>query len=154
MSETSDGFIRFKANKFSARLPLNCKYTPSHYWLRETEPGLWRVGLTSFATRMLGEIVEFDFEVKTGEGASLGQTIGWIEGFKAVADIYCVAEGTFVRGNPKAMESADCVGDKPFEAGWLYELRGTPDPRAMDAEAYVILLGATIDKMREKEMGE
>ncbi len=31
-----------------------------------SRPGVWRVGLTKFATRMLGDIVEFEFSVAPG----------------------------------------------------------------------------------------
>ena len=61
MSADPQDTVRFKRNHFSARLPRDCLYSLSHSWLLEHTPGHWRVGLTTFATRMLGEIVEFDF---------------------------------------------------------------------------------------------
>src|SRR5262245_44519932 len=74
--------VYYKRSRFSSRLPAGYRYTPSHYWLHETEPGIWQVGFTKFATRMLGEMVEFDFTVPKGEIIQAGQTIGWMEGFK------------------------------------------------------------------------
>ena len=76
--------IRFRHAHFTARLPVDYRYTPSHFWLlpapaaagehlpdlqgaspqaaagrAATGQGtLWRVGFTKFATRMLGELVE------------------------------------------------------------------------------------------------
>ena len=57
------------------------------------------VGFTKFSVRMLGEMVESDYEVKVGEKVEIGEVIGWIEGFKATSDIYAV-EGEFKGGNP------------------------------------------------------
>ena len=62
---------------------------------------VWRVGFTKFATRVLGEPVEFDFEVKLEDELSVGQVIGWIEGFKAVTDLFCPMEGRYCGSNPE-----------------------------------------------------
>src|SRR5438105_4310782 len=91
--------ISYKRSRFSTRLPPDRRYVPSHFWLLEVGPELWRVGFTKFATRMLGDLVEHGFEVKPGAAVELGQTIGWIEGFKATTDLYCVAGGTFREAN-------------------------------------------------------
>ncbi len=64
--------------------------------------GLWRVGFTKFATRMLGDFVEHAFEPKVGDPVTVGQTIGWVEGFKALTDLYCVADGTFAELRTRA----------------------------------------------------
>ena len=50
----------YKRSNFVTHLPVDCLYSPSHFWLREIAPGRWRVGFTKFATRMLGEIVTAD----------------------------------------------------------------------------------------------
>jgi glycine cleavage system H protein len=77
MSET----LAYKRVRFGTRLPVDRRYTRSHYWLQEAEPGLWRVGFTKFAIRMLGDIVEYQFETAEGGAVEVGAKIGWIEGF-------------------------------------------------------------------------
>ncbi|MDB5300938.1 MAG: Glycine cleavage system protein, partial [Phycisphaerales bacterium] len=42
--------VPYKRSRFQTRLPKGRLYTQSHFWLAETEPGLWRIGLTRFAT--------------------------------------------------------------------------------------------------------
>ena len=54
MAETSF----YKRSNFVTHLPVECLYSPSHFWLRKVGDSRWRVGFTKFATRMLGEIVE------------------------------------------------------------------------------------------------
>lgn len=150
MSEESVNPLYYKRSRFSCKLPTERLYTPSHFWLLETEAGLWRVGFTKFATRMLGDLVEHGFEAKTGDAVSVGQVIGWIEGFKALTDLYCVANGEFAGANPALDADITLTDSDPYGEGWLYMVRGTPDPGATDVHGYAGLLDLTIDKMREK----
>ena len=148
-SEPSDSpeTLPFRREHFATRLPTDCLYTPSHCWLRRLPDHGWRVGLTKFATRMLGELVEHGFQVEPGAAVERGEIIGWIEGFKAISDLYCVGTGRFRRGNPELAERIALVNDDPYRAGWLYEFTGDPDPDHLDAAAYRDLLNATIDQM-------
>jgi len=137
----------YKRERFGTRLPKDRFYTRSHYWLREVEPAIWRVGLTKFATRMLGDVVECQFEVGPGSRLELGQKIGWIEGFKAVSDIYAVAEGDFGGSNAELGQDITLIESDPYGSGWLYQASGQPEPDSVDASGYATILDATIDKM-------
>ncbi len=151
MSPTATGeLIRFKRNRFVARFPRLYRYSLAHFWLAEEEPGEWRVGLTHFATRMLGEIVEFDVETPVGNRVETGTVIGWIEGMKAVTDLFCVASGELLGLNPLALEDIEKVCKDPYGEGWLYAVRGEPDPDTVDVEAYLAQLGETIDAMEDQ----
>ncbi len=145
----SAGMLVYKRARFGTRLPTDRVYTRSHYWLREIEPALWRVGLTNFATRMLGDIVEYEFEVEPGMRVELGQKIGWMEGFKAVSELYSVAEGDFAGVNTELRGDITLLESDPYERGWLYQVNGQPDPGRVDAAGYAMILDATIDKMLE-----
>ena len=140
--------VSYKRSRFSTRLPTDRLYAPSHFWILPIETDLWRVGFTKFAMRMLGELVEHGFEVKIDESVKVGQTIGWIEGFKAITDLYCVLDGTF-EGNNAGLDSDITLADSdPYGAGWLYVVRGRPDANATDVHGYTSLLDLTIDKMQ------
>lgn len=147
MTDRSSGVLVYKRARFATRLPTDRFYTRAHYWLLEEEPGLWRVGFTKFATRMLGDIVEYQFEVEPGSRAEVGQKIGWIEGFKAVSEIYSAAEGEFGGGNPGVAEDITLLESDPYQRGWLYRVRGRREPDSVDANGYATILDATIDKM-------
>ena len=118
--------VFYRRSRFATRLPVDRLYTPAHYWLVEEEPGVWRVGLTGFATRMLGDLVEYGFSVKPGGAIDVGQTIGWLEGFKAVADLYSVARGEFLGANEALAGDITLVESEPYKRGWLYRVRGEP----------------------------
>jgi glycine cleavage system H protein len=151
MAHDPASIIPYKRSRFQTRLPKDRLYTPSHFWLDQIEPGLWRGGFTRFATRMLGEIVENGFEVKPAESVKVGQTIGWVEGFKALTDLYCVAEGSFAGGNPDLDADPTLIDKDPYYKGWLYTIRGAADPNAVPADGYIQVLDATIDKMMGDE---
>lgn len=143
----ADAYLAYKRSKFATRLPTDRLFTQSHYWLAAEEGDRQRVGFTKFATRMLGEVVEYDFEVKTGEDIEEGQTIGWLEGFKAVTDLYSPIGGRFAGPNPDLDEVIGIIHNSPYERGWLFRVKGPPPDGCMTPTEYAQLLDATIDKM-------
>jgi len=145
--------VLYKRATFVTHLPELHLYTHSHNWLSAVQGAsrLWRVGYTKFALRMLGELVDVQFERKTGEPIQAGDILGSIEGFKAISDLFAVATGRFVRANPEVASKLEAISGKPYDQGWLYEVEGEPDVRAMDMDGYRNLLDATIDRMLRKE---
>ena len=142
--------IYYKRSRFTTWLPPGHRYTESHYWLAAQEAGIWRVGFTRFATRMLGDLVEHGFNVQPGEAINVGQAIAWVEGFKAISDVYSVMKGEFLGGNPGLLEDISLVDSKGYDEGWVYAVRGEPDPNSLDVNGYIKVLDATIDRLRSK----
>ncbi len=145
-------FARFKHARFSARLPVHFRYSLSHYWMeqQEDDPSIWRVGFSKFATRMLGELVEAQFEVKKEETVTSGQQIGYVEGFKAASDLFSVMEGGFVEGNPILEVDACIVKSSPYVDGWLYSVKGDPEESSVDVHGYIEHLEMLIEKMQQE----
>jgi glycine cleavage system H protein len=123
-------------------------YTASHFWVKEETPGTWRVGLTKFASRMLGDVVDVAFERTAGSPVQLGDVLGSFEGFKARSELYAVVSGRFAGGNPGLEQDVDVIDRDRYGAGWLYAVDGAVDPDARDAAGYVEFLDAVIDRMR------
>ena len=144
----------YKRSHFVTHLPVDYLYSPSHCWIARQAEGVWQVGLTRFATRMLGEMVDHGFEIAADAPVQPGQVLGWVEGFKAISDVYCIAAGHFGGGNPALREQISLIDKAPYEAGWLYRVQGQPDSRCMDVQAYRALLDKTIDKILEKQKAE
>jgi glycine cleavage system H protein len=156
--------VRFRHAHFSARFPVDCLYTPSHFWMRPADggpiddagtrdargdtPRLWHVGFTKFATRMLGELVEMVLEVKPGQTVAGGERLGTVEGFKAVSELFCVVDGTLQSSNPALTAEACLTHSDPYGAGWLYAVQGTPTPGHLDVHGYIALLTATINQLQ------
>jgi glycine cleavage system H protein len=144
--------IFYRRLVFRTRLLGDRRYTPSHFWVQQQSEGQWRVGLTKFASRMLGDVVEIGFDRKPGDQVALGEDIGWFEGFKARSDLYSVVAGQFAGTNPLLIDRIAVIDDDRYRRGWLYEVTGEPDPQAMDMHAYAALLDQTIDRMRRSQL--
>jgi glycine cleavage system H protein len=139
--------VYYRRSRFTTHLPRDRRYSAAHYWLLEESPGVWRVGLTRFATRMLGDIVEFEFSVAPGTGIVTGAEIGSIEGLKAVTTIFSSGTGQFGGENPSLRRDVTLAESDPYGGGWLYRLQGYPAADTVDVGGYVAILDATIDKM-------
>ena len=103
---------------------------------------------------MLGDIVEVQWEKTDAMPVASGEIIGSIEGFKAISDIYCVADGRFAGGNPAVRDEAELIGKDPYGAGWLYMVDGTPDVKCVELAEYRAMLDTTIDRILEKQQTE
>ena len=137
----------YKRSRFSTRLLVHRKYTAGHSWLEQEDSDVWRVGFTKFAVRMLGDIVELGFDTELGTQVETGQVVGWLEGFKAVTDIFSPLAGRFEAVNPRLRDEAVLIARDPYREGWLFKVRGRLDDSCLDVQEYVALLDTTIDKM-------
>ena len=72
MSSENADTIPYKRANFTTQLPVAYRYTPAHFWLAQEEEGLLRVGFTKFATRMLGEMVDHQFDAVPGTPVAPG----------------------------------------------------------------------------------
>ncbi len=152
MPNNESKLIAYKRSRFTTHLPVDFLFTPSHAWLQSLGDGRWRVGITKFATRMLGDMVDCGWEIQPAAKVECGQILGWLEGFKAISDVYCVVEGDFTGINALLKKNITVINKKPYSDGWLYEASGQPDSRAMEVTPYMALLDKTIDKILEKEL--
>jgi glycine cleavage system H protein len=146
--------VLYRRATFVTHLPVDYLYTPAHCWLARAEPaaaGRWRVGYTKFALRMLGEVVDVQWDCAPGQAVQPGDLLGTIEGFKALSDIYCAGRGHFAGGNPALAESLAPVNEQPYDAGWLYEFTGEPPAGALDVQGYRDLLDTTIDHILARQ---
>ena len=143
----ADAYLSYKRSKFVTRLPADRVFTEGHYWLAPEEGGRQRVGFTKFATRMLGEVVEFEFAAKAGQAVERGQVIGWIEGFKAVTELYAPLAGVFVELNPELEAVIGEIHRFPYDRGWLYRMAGGVPEGSLSAAEYAGFLDGTIDRM-------
>lgn len=139
--------VFYKRSTFVTHLPVDYLYTPAHAWMSRMPEGVVRVGLTKFAVRMLGETVDVGLEIGAGEPVQPGKIVGWVEGFKAISDLYCPAAGLFLGMNPALAKKSALVHESNYTEGWLYEVQGEPGEKSLDVMAYRALLDSTIDRI-------
>jgi len=152
--EASAQTLYYKRSHFVTQLPVDYRYSASHAWIARQDEKTWRVGLTKFATRMLGEIVDVGFEPAPGAPVKQGDVIGWIEGFKAISDIFSIAEGEFAGANGDLKKEIELISRDCYGRGWLYLVNGQPDPRCVDVQGYRNILDQTIDRILAKQKSE
>jgi glycine cleavage system H protein len=147
VSGPRDETVYYRRSRFTTHLPVDRRYSAAHYWLLQESPGIWRVGFTKFATRMLGDIVEFEFGAAPGVAVDVGDEIGSIEGLKAVTTVYSAGAGRFLGEGTALRQDVTLAESDPYGNGWLYRLQGEPAPDTVDVHGYVAILDLTIDKM-------
>ena len=70
-----------------AILPVDRHYARNHMWVAE-EDGMLRVGFSSYAVRLLGDMRHVEWSVQVGSEVKAGQQIGYVEASKATSDLY------------------------------------------------------------------
>jgi glycine cleavage system H protein len=119
--------------------PTDLRYTKDHEWVR-VDGGTATIGITSFATDQLGDIVYVEMPA-TGSALAQGATFGVVESVKAVSDLFAPIGGEVVETNDALSSQPELVNQEPYGAGWMLrmtiadagELDGLLDAAAYDA---------------------
>jgi glycine cleavage system H protein len=114
-------------------VPDDVRYTAEHEWVRTTDTGTVRLGITQFAQDALGDIVYVSLPA-VGSQVAAGAACGEVESTKSVSDIYAPLAGEVVARNEALDGAPETVNADPYGAGWMLEVR--PD----DAAAFETLL--------------
>ena len=129
-------------------IPADLRYSQDHLWVRPDPGGaLVRVGVTDFAQRSLGDVVQVTLP-DLGETIKAGQACGDIESVKSVNDLVAPVAGTVRARNDDLAGTPEIVNTDPYGGGWMFEVEidlSTLDQqlaRLMDADAYRGLAGA------------
>jgi glycine cleavage system H protein len=138
-------FVAYRRCRFAARFPTARLYTAGHSWLCQRSGGVWRVGLTKFGTRLVGEVVELGFHLEPGASVRADDVVGFVEGFKGISDLRASGTGSFLRANPGLATRPNLLNDAPHGRGWLYEFAGHPAPETMVVARYCACLDRVID---------
>ena len=114
----------------SYKFPDNLNYADTHEYVLE-ENGLYKIGVSEFATDQLGDIV---FVELADEGATLekGETFGTIESVKAVEEVYLPFSGEIVSVNESVIDNPELLQNDPIGEGWLVILK--PESKSSIAE--------------------
>jgi glycine cleavage system H protein len=129
-------------------IPADLRYSPDHLWVRPgTGGGLVRVGVTDFAQRSLGDVVQVTLP-DLGETIKAGEACGDVESVKSVNDLVAPVAGTVRARNDDLAGAPELVNTDPYGRGWMFEAEIDPSTLdqqlagLMDAGAYRRLAGA------------
>jgi glycine cleavage system H protein len=101
--------------------PDDVRYTSEHEWAR-LEGGVVTVGVTSYATDQLGDVVFVELPEK-GAKVEAMKPFGVVEAVKTVSDLYAPLSGEIIEVNGALADNPGLVNQEPFGEGWLVRIR-------------------------------
>jgi len=132
------------------RLPDDLLYdVENHIWFKEVGDGTVKLGMTTVATAMAGQLVAFTPK-KVGREVQAGKSCATVESGKWVGPAKSAAAGEVVAVNEDLVAKPSLANDDPYEAGWLVIIRpsdwasvkGTLTPGAAVAGPYEAKMAA------------
>ena len=127
------------------KFPEELKYTKDHEWVK-VEGDFAIVGITSFATGELGDIVYVESET-VDEDLEEGESFGSIEAVKTVSEMFMPVSGLVSEFNEILEDAPETVNKDPYGEGWIIKIKmSNPDEinNLLDAAAYTELVGQYI----------
>lgn len=121
--------------------PDDIRYTPEHEWAK-LENGVVTVGITSYATEQLGDVVFVELP-DIGRKLELSKTFGVVEAVKTVSDLFAPLAGEVIEVNSALSDNPALVNQSPYGEGWMIKVKPAgPDPLKglMNNEEYEKLL--------------
>ena len=108
--------------------PDDVRYTAEHEWAR-LERGLVTIGVTSYATEQLGDVVFVELP-EVGRRLESMKPFGVVEAVKTVSDLFAPIAGEVVEVNTALADNPALVNQAPFGDGWMIRIKPA-DPGAV-----------------------
>lgn len=114
------------------------RFTKLHQWVDEVEPGIFRIGLSSFAIKELGEVVYIDFLKNPGETVENAEPLAEIESLKSVNYFQSPFAGEIMEVNVSLQKDTSTVNRDSESTGWLFSIKITENTNIelMDEKKY------------------
>jgi glycine cleavage system H protein len=111
------------ANVRGCNLPDDLLYdVENHIWYREMPDGNVKLGMTSVATAMAGQVVAYTPK-KAGRAVEAGKSCATIESGKWVGPAKSAAAGSVAATNEALTAKPSLANDDPYGEGWLVILK-------------------------------
>lgn len=94
----------------------------NHTWFQEVGDGTVRVGMTSVATAMAGQIVAFTPK-KVGRSVKAGKSCATVESGKWVGPAKSAAAGEVLEVNETLQGNPGLANEDPYDQGWMVVLK-------------------------------
>ncbi len=118
----------------------------NHIWFKEQENGNVRLGMTTIATAMAGELVAFTPK-RVGRKVKEGKSVATVESGKWVGPAKSAAAGEVVAINEDLVSKPSVANDDPYSA-WMVEIK----PEDWDAVKGNLTPGADVAPKYEAKM--
>lgn len=94
----------------------------NHIWFKELDDGTVRLGMTTVATAMAGQLVAFTPK-KVGRDVQPGKSCATVESGKWVGPAKSLAGGEIAAVNETLVAKPSLANEDPYGAGWLVVLK-------------------------------
>ena len=94
----------------------------NHIWFRELGDGTVKIGMTTVATAMAGQLVAFTPK-KVGREVQAGKSCATVESGKWVGPAKSAAGGEIAAVNEELVARPGLANEDPYEAGWMVVLK-------------------------------
>ena len=101
--------------------PAELRYTDQHEWAR-LDGGTVTVGITSYATDQLGDVVFVELPA-VGRKLEALKPFGVVEAVKTVSDLYAPVSGEVLEVNGALADNPALVNQEPFGKGWMVRIK-------------------------------
>lgn len=119
----------------------------NHIWFQETGDGNVKLGMTTVATAMAGQLVAFTPK-KVGRSVRAGKSCATVESGKWVGPAKSAAGGEVIASNDELVEKPDMANDDPYDAGWMVIIQ----PEDWDSVKSSLTLGSDVSAPYEAKM--
>jgi glycine cleavage system H protein len=119
------------------------RYTAEHEWAR-IEGGVVTVGITSYATEQLGDVVFVELP-EVGRKLDATKPFGVVEAVKTVSDLFAPITGEVIEVNGALADNPALVNQEPFGDGWMIRVRP-----ANAADVQKLMSSSDYEKMIEE----
>lgn len=107
--------------------PKEFKYSKSHEYLKILPDKKGIIGITTYASSELGDIVFVDLP-EIGKTYKAGDKFGVVESVKSVADLYIPCNGKIIEINKELSDHPEYANEDPYNKGWMIKVELTSDP--------------------------
>lgn len=105
------------------QLPDDLLYdVENHIWFKELGDGTVRIGMTTVAGAMAGQLVAFTPK-RVGRGVQAGKSCATVESGKWVGPAKSAAAGEVVAVNEELVAKPSLANEDPYGAGWMVVLK-------------------------------
>lgn len=99
----------------------------NHIWFQEQPDGTVKLGMTTVATAMAGQLVAFTPK-KAGRSVDAGKSCATVESGKWVGPAKSAAAGEVLKVNDVLVENPKLANEDPYDKGWFIILKPTDWP--------------------------
>jgi len=119
----------------------------NHIWYTELGDGTVRLGMTTIATAMAGQLVAFTPK-RVGRSVKAGKSCATIESGKWVGPAKSAAAGEVVAVNEDLVANPALANDDPYDKGWMVVLK----PEEWDSVKATLTPGSAVAGPYEAKM--